>query len=221
MREAAEISEGPYLPRVMGKSAYAAYRRDHLGRRCSPAYISKLIARGKLHGPALVGEGLKAKIDRVVADEQLAAIENPYLVITRAPQGAEAARPQQASPAPPREEKIAPVAPGGEGQGEDGAGLNELQRQAIRERRARAEKAELELGRQRGELAEVAAVGAMAEEIGLALIAHLDERRDELAERLAHKPAVEISGILADADLIMRHRLADEIEQRVSELVAS
>jgi phage terminase Nu1 subunit (DNA packaging protein) len=55
-------------PVVVSKSAYARYRR------VSPAYISKLISKGKITHPALRVDG---KINRLEADRQIEAQSDP------------------------------------------------------------------------------------------------------------------------------------------------
>lgn len=83
-------------PAVMSKAEYGRYRRTVSGRG-SPAAVTLWIGQGKIAGAALTQDG---KINRALADSQLAAATNPAAIPSRsAPRPAARASAPDAAPA--------------------------------------------------------------------------------------------------------------------------
>lgn len=211
-------------PAVVPKSEFARLLS------ITPGRVSQYIAEGKLHGPALAGEGRSAQIVVEVAREQLrqrldhrrlgTALGSTRLGSSPAAMTPPVAASPGAAPVPPP----APTIPLPTGSFAGGDVVDEIQRERLKQIRAANRRQEEEERRRRGELAPTSEVNAALRKLATRMLAVMDGGLAAMAAQAAAKLQVPQRDLLHELKVEwrkVREAAEAELRQQVAALPAT
>jgi hypothetical protein len=205
-------------PAVVPKSEFARLLS------ITPGRVSQYIAEGKLHGPALVGEGRNAQIVVEVAREQLRKRLDHRRLGTATSSTRLGSSP--AVPTPPSPPAPAPAPPISLTNGTFAGGdvVDEIQRERLKQIRAANRRQEEEELRRRGELAPAGEVSAVMRKLAARMLAVMDGGLAAMAAQGAatlQVPQRDLLHVLRTEWRKVREAAEAELRQQIAALPAT